>query len=275
MTVHLADPQTPALAAPGEPVRLLRRWVQDYFNRHDAQAARAFIDTGYSLSIGDSLFVGRDEQWLPAVDEQMRQYPGLSMTVHQVVAGADQVAVWFSEHGTSGGCGGRVAVWSGVALYRVHEGRLARCVAQEDYTTRARQLRSGVADAVEPPAAAPWDTQALPPNPAAEDCVRHWLAQDWPATPDGVRCDDEDITGERLRFRVESVDVVEMFSSGADVAFHARQRGRYLGGLRGVAARDRAEALLVNGIVRVAEGRVQCGRVIRDRGGLRSRLSRG
>ena len=275
MTLDRASSNAPGPVGAAEPVRLLRRWVQDYFNRHDVEAARAFIDAGYSLSIGDSLFAGRDEQWLPAVDAQMRQYPGLAMTVHQVVAGADRVAVWFSEHGASGGPAGRVAVWSGVALYRVRDGRLASCIAQEDYTTRARQMRSGVADAVEPPAPAPWDTQALPPDPAAEACVRQWLTQDWPAAPHGVRCDDEHITGEPLRFRVESVEVVEMFSSGAEVAFHARQHGRYLGGLAGVAASDRAEVLLVNGILRVAEGQVRGGRVIRDRGGLRSRLGRG
>ena len=125
------------------------------------------------------------------------------------------------------------------------------------------------------PSVALVNTQALPPDPAAEAGVRQWLTQDWPAAPHGVRCDDEHITGEPLRFRVESVEVVEMFSSGTDVAFHARQHGRYLGGLAGVAASDRAEALLVNGILRVAGGQVQGGRVIRDRGGLRSRLGRG
>ena len=254
------------------PVQLLRRWVQDYFNRHDAAAAREFIDPDYTLAIGDTVFAGRDGQWLPAVDVQMRQYPGLGMTVHQVVAGVDRVATWFSEHGASGGPGGRMAVWSGVAIYRARQGRLVGCVAQEDYTTRARQLRRGVTDPVDPPAAAPWDTQPVAPDTAAEQAARRWLQRDWPVELADVRCDDDHITGEPLRFQVTSVEIVDLFSSGSDVAFAAVQQGRYLGGLPGVAPAESLQALRVNGIVRVADGQVVGGRVIRDRGGLKSRL---
>ena len=40
---------------------LLRRWVNDYFNRHDDAAARAFIAPDYALHIGDVVFAGRDD----------------------------------------------------------------------------------------------------------------------------------------------------------------------------------------------------------------------
>ena len=87
-----------------------------------------------------------------------------------------------------------------------------------------------------------------------------------------MRCDDDHITGQPLQFDVASVDVVDIFSSGDQVAFHVRQQGRYRGGLPGVPARDRLELLNCNGMVWVKDGAVTTGRVIRDRGGLKARL---
>ena len=55
------------------PVQLLRRWVVDYFNSHDRSVACEFILPSYALEIGDYVFAGRDEQWLPAVDQQMQE----------------------------------------------------------------------------------------------------------------------------------------------------------------------------------------------------------
>ena len=250
---------------------LLRRWVVDYFNRHDAAACRQFVSPDYALHIGDVVFAGRDEQWLPAVDKQMRLFPGLGMTVHQTLAGADWAAAWFSEHGASNG---RVACWSGVAIYRSDGARLTGCVAQEDYMTRQRQLKSGVADPVDPPAPAPWDTLALPRDEAAEAAVRRWLTGSWPSAGVGVRCDDEHITGAPLRFEVAEVEIDALYSSGPDVAFHARQTGFYLGGFAGVADFRQPAALHANGILRVGDGRVESGRVIRDRAGLRAALQK-
>lgn len=258
------------------PVQLARRWVVAYFNGQSDAAAREFIAPEYALEIGDHLFDGRDTQWLPAVAQQFAQFPGMGMTVHQVLAGsgdkADRVALWFSEHGASGGPGGPVAVWSGVGIYRASGERLVGCCAQEDYTTRSRQLRSGSCDPVDAPAPAPWDTLPLGANPAAEAVVRDWLQRAWPQAESQVRVDDEHLTGIRLDFEVQATEVVDLFSSGKDVAFHARQRGRYRGGLHGVPVRERLELLHVNGIVRVEGGAVCAGRVIRDRGGLKARL---
>ncbi len=251
-------------------VDLARRWVVDYFNRHDDRAAHAFATPDYTLHIGEYTFAGRDTQWLPAVRKQMDTYPGLGMTVHQVLAGTDpdRVAVLFTQHGASGGAGGRVTCWSGVAIYRSNGQQLTGCVAQEDYVTRQRQLKSGIADTIEAPAPAPWDTPALPADPQAEAVVRAWLTTSWPSNLPGVRCDDEHITGVPLAFEVTSGEITELFSSGSEVAFHVRQTGRYLGGLPGVAPRAQDSVLHCNGIVRVQDGQVVSGRVIRDRIGL-------
>ena len=258
--------------AQASPTDLARRWVVDYFNSHDANAAREFTTPDYTLNIGEYRFAGRDEQWLPAVQKQMDTFPGLGMTVHKVLVGANRVAVVFTQHGASGGTGGRVTCWSGVAIYRSNGQQLCGCVAQEDYMTRQRQLKSGVADAIDTPAPAPWDTAALLSDAHAEAVVRQWLTASWPSTATDVRCDDEHITGIPLVFGVESCEVTELFSSGPEVAFHARQIGRYVGGLPGVEPRPLTSVLHCNGIVRVQDGQVVSGRVIRDRIGLLASL---
>jgi len=250
------------------PLVLLRRWVVDYFNRHDDEATRAFVSPDYALRIGDVVLAGRDEAWLPAVAEQMRAFPGLGMTVHRTLTGENWAAAWFSEHGASKG---RIACWSGVAIYFSDGQRLTSCVAQEDYWTRRRQLLSGVADPVEAPAAAPWDGTTKPRDAIAEQAVRDWLSGDWPSEGSDIRCDDEHIIKTPLRFAVSDCEIDVLLSSGPDVAFHAVQRGVYRGGLDGLAG-EAAGHLHVNGLVRVENGRVVSGRVIRDRAGLRAAL---
>ncbi len=248
---------------------LLRRWVIGYFNAHNAEAARAITAPEYTLSIGDVVFRGRDDAWLPAVDVQMKAYPRLGMTVHQTLAGEGWAAVWFTEHGVTDGRG---AAWSGVGIYRAKGGVLTGCVAQEDYMTRRRQLKSGVADPVDPPALSPWDIQPEPRNPEAEEVVRRWLAKGWPCAEGDVRCDDEHITGEPLRFDAGETHVGELLSSGDHVAFNVRQSGVYRGGLPSPAVGPGAETLDCNGLVKVENGKVVSGRVIRDRMGLWSRI---
>jgi len=253
------------------PVQLMRRWAVDYFNSHDASVAHEFIVPSYTLEIGDHTFAGRDEQWLPAVQQQMEAFPGMGMTVHQLICSHNRVATYFSEHGSSGG---RTAVWSGVGIYRSNGNQLTGCVAQEDYMTRQRQLKSGVSDAVESPSPNPWDTEALASNPEAEAVVRQYLLNAWPVGLSAVRCDDEHITGIPLKFEVTGVEFGELFSSGEYVAFHARQTGFYRGGFAGLQAGEKPMLLNTNGILHVQNAQVVSGRVIRDRLGLKARLQK-
>ena len=253
--------------------RLMRHWVVHFFNAHDASAGRQILTPGYALRVGDQTITGRDAQYLPAVQGQWDQFPGLGMTVHRVLVGADQIALEFTEHGASGGPGGRVACWSGVALYRGNGRQFTACVAQEDYLARHRQLKSGIADPVGPPCAAPWDTLAQDADPRAESVVRRWLERPWPSARADVRCDDEHIAGVApLAFDVHSTEVTDLFSAANGVAFHVVQTGRYLGGLAGVPASTRPSVLYCAGVVSVQGDEVVAGRVIRDRAGLRRSL---
>jgi hypothetical protein len=108
----------------------------------------------------------------------------------------------------------------------------------------------------------------------AEAVVRKYLSQAWPPTLNTVRCDDEHITGVPLVFEVQSVEFTELLSSGDDVAFHARQTGRYQSGFAGMESTTSSMLLNINGILRVQDGQVVSGRIIRDRSGLKARLQK-
>jgi len=252
-------------------LQLLKRWVVNYFNQHSDEAAREFIAPDYKLEIGDVVFAGRDTQWLPAVQQQFKLFPSLSMTVHQAIAGENWAAAWFSEHGASDG---KSACWSGVAIY-IHDGeKLIRCVAQEDYFTRHRQMKSGVSDHLEAPAVAPWDLPQEAPDQDAMAIVSQWLNKSWPPSEKLVRCDDEHITGVPLEFQVTNTVIDELNASGSVVAFHAKQTGIYLKGLSGLEPNQSNAVLHCNGLVRVMDGKVESGRVIRDRVGLKASLKK-
>jgi hypothetical protein len=252
-------------------LQLMKRWVVNYFNQHSDEAAREFIAPDYKLEIGDVVFAGRDTQWLPAVQQQFKLFPSLSMTVHQAIAGENWAAAWFSEHGASEG---KLACWSGVAIYINDGEKLTRCVAQEDYFTRHRQMKSGVSDDLEAPAVAPWDLAQAPPNLDAMAIVSQWLQNSWPPTESSVRCDDEHITGLPLQFQVSETVIHELHASGSTVAFHAKQTGTYLNGLAGIEPHQSNAVLHCNGLVHVRDGKVESGRVIRDRVGLKASLQK-
>jgi hypothetical protein len=256
-------------------VALMRRWVVDFFVSHDTDVCREIMEPEYTLRVGDYIIAGRDEQYVPAIHKQLAQFPGLGMTVHRLLPSGDRIGLHFSEHGASGGAGGRIACWSGIALYRVNGKRFTGCAAEEDYFARRRQLTSGVPDPIDPPTPAPWDSVSRPPDPHAEEVVKQWLHQSWPPTASGVICDDEHLGISPLAFDVAKIEVNELFSAGPDVAFHVKQHGEYVGGLPDIPAGRRAAVLFSSGIVTVADGAVRSGRIIRDRAGLHRALRAG
>ena len=248
-------------------VGLVRRFAVEFMNGHNPDVCRDIMDPDYVLRVGGAVISGRDAEYLPAVQQQLDQFPGMVMTVHEVVYASDQIAIHFSEHGASGGAGGPVAAWQGIALYRGNGSQLTACVAEEDYYARRRQLKSGAVDTVAAPAAAPWDTTPQPPDPAAEAVVRRWLGDDLPAVGQ-VRFDDG-LTP--IQFESDDIEVNEFMSAGDGVAFQVRQTGRYLSGLGDTPASTGAIAFNSVGIVRVADGHIVGGQVIRDRAGLAHR----
>lgn len=252
-------------------VALMRRYVNDYTNRHDTSVCAEIMEPGYTLRMGRHEVAGRDELYIPAARKQFEQFPGLCLTVHEIVTNGERLAMRFSEHGRSARHDGRGAAWTGLGLYRWNGTKLVENLVEQDYLARRRQLASGVPATVEPPALAPWDTTAAGPDPVAETAVREWLAG-WPARPAGVELDDGDPTA---LLREPSTQVDDLFSAGSQVAFRVTRTGTYSGGLDGVVESlvGMPATLHLVGLVTVTDGRVTGGRIVRDRLGLARSLT--
>ena len=157
-------------------VALMRRYCIDYTARHDLSVCDDIMVPGYTLHMGVHHLAGRDEAYKPAAAAQFRQFPGLCLTVNEIICSGDRLALRFTEHGASARHDGARAAWGGIGLYRWDGQRLLENFVEQDYLARRRQLAGDGPDPVEPPAVAPWDTRSVPADPAAEAVVRGWLA---------------------------------------------------------------------------------------------------
>ncbi|MDN5919113.1 MAG: ester cyclase [Pseudonocardia sp.] len=272
----------------GDPfVALMRRYVVDYTNRRDTSVCAEIMEPDYTLRMGPHEVSGRDEAYIPASLKQFTQFPGLGLTVHEVISNGERLALRFSEHGASVRHGGAAAAWTGLGLYRWNGTRLRDNSVEQDYLSRRRQLASGEPATVRPPAVAPWDTPARAADPSAEAVVRAWIAEGLPAGgPPGagsstvgtsLTWDDGGPGSERAVLADPASIVDELFSAGAAVAFRLTCHGRYVGGLGDVtdASAGTPATLHMVGLVHVADGRVVSGHLVRDRLGTARALSTG
>jgi SnoaL-like domain len=248
-------------------VALMRRYCIDYTARHDLSVCDDIMVPGYTLHMGVHDLAGRDEAYKPAAAAQFRQFPGLCLTVSEIICSGDRLALRFTEHGASARHDGALAAWGGIGLYRWDGERLLENYVEQDYLARRRQLAEGRPDPVEPPAVAPWDTRSVPADRAAEEVVRTWLAA---GDLSGVTADDG--RPPHRPIAVSRTEIGVLFSAGPRVAFHAVQHGRLTGDDARFAGDGEAFVHLA-GVVLVDGGRVAGGRVVRDRLGLLRRLA--
>lgn len=258
-----------------EPARLLRGFAVDFLTSHNVSAARALMDPAYQLAIGGHVFCGREESYLPATVALIEQFPGLCVTVHDVILSPDAVAMRFTEHGVSRRHHGRAAAWGGIALFLIEDGRLRHGWANEDYLARKRQLATGVCDPVLAPHPCPWDTLVVDPEETALDAARAWLA-DPAALGHDVAVDEICAGGPRLAelVAIEELDIDVLISAGPRVAFHAHARGRYAGGFPDLARSGPSPVgVSVTGLLTVLDRRVTQAQIAYDRLGLHRRLN--
>lgn len=244
---------------------LVRRWAVDWLCSHDPSVLTDIVSDDYVLKIGSVVIEGR-KAYADAVMGQFEQFPGLVLTVHDVMGNDDRAAVRFTEHGASRVQEGRVAAWGGIAIFRSEGGRLSSTYAEEDYASRRRQLRSGVPDRVESPHPAPWDIAAEPSSREAERVVQAWLRSSPSDLPPGVLIDDQSQGLDPDPFVLTSEPRIdEIFSAGNRVAFHVTQAGEPEGD-------GRVSTLRLAGMVTVRDGEVVSGRLVRDRLGAERRV---
>jgi hypothetical protein len=258
--------------------RLLRGFATDFLSSHDLSVVPRIMCPDYCLSIGGHLLNGRDDEYLPPTAAQLDQFPGLNVTVHDVVLGENALAMQFTEHGASRQHGGRGAAWRGITLFETDGERLWRGWAEEDYFARKRQLASGICDSVDAPHSMPWDAKQGSPNIAAEELARQWLGQfdqvvrfpcaKW-MTSDGPQPEDLIV--------VESTDIDALFSAGDRIAFHLQHQGAYRGGFDDVKTISGGQSITLRaaGLLTVRNGEVVHARITWDRLGLHRELKYG
>ena len=253
---------------------LLRGFAVDFITGHDIKVAKRIMAPEYCLSIGGHLLNGRDAEYLPPTAAQIHQFPGLCVTVHDVIYGDNALAMKFTEHGASARDAGRAATWRGITLFRTDGERLRSGWAEEDYFARKRQLTTGVCDDVDPPHPTPWDVQPAAPDPDSEAAARRWLCnQEEQARLPGVdwlsQVGSEDPLPEAL-VEIESTTIDALFSAGDRVAFHLEHEARYRGGFADIDPSQVGRLVTVRaaGMLTVRGGTVVDASVTTDRLGL-------
>jgi predicted ester cyclase len=260
-------------SAPSSFVALMRRYCLDYTNRHDVTQVPGIMEPDYTLRMGQHVLSGRDDMYVPAASAQFRQFPGLCLTVHQIVSNGERLAMRFSEHGRSVKHANQTAAWSGIGLYHWNGTKLTANAVEQDYYSRKLQLDGAPADPIEPPATAPWDVVDVAANPGAEAVARTLLESGEATTV--LNTDDAWFRASaQPRFTDATYRVDDIFSAGDDVAFRVVVDGTYAGGLPEAEAHvgKRTQHYYV-GVASVAGGTVAAGRIITDRLGLVRRLA--
>jgi hypothetical protein len=246
-------------------LRLMKHYVMDYTNSHDQSETVPIMEPDYMLRMGPHFVQGRDTQYHAATRKQMDQFPGLMLTVHEIWTSGERLMMRFSEHGASLKHGGAQCAWGGIGLYEWNGEKLIRNHVEQDYYSRAQQLKRGSPNPVEGPAVAPWDGVAEAPDAAAVDVVRDWLESGALAKTPGVLCDDA-WTGTQVGEVLDQtgIEINDLFSCGPHVGFHALQRGTVRADFDPSLAGKEGEMYMA-GIVHVAGGTVASGRIIRNR----------
>ena len=256
--------------------RLLRGFAIDFLTAHNPAAAEWVMDPAYCLSIGGYLLDGRDGSYLPATLAQLEQFPGLCVTVHDVILGEGAMAMRFTEHGVSILAPGHAAAWGGVTLFRTSQGRLRQGWAEEDYFARKRQLKSGLCDKILPPHQSPWDVPVLAPDTATEAAARDFLA-----APGALLerrnvetiCSGGPAFGQLIVPTGLTIDT--LFTAGNRAGFHVACHGSYAGGFADIepAFIGQPVSLLMAGMMTLDEkGGVSRVQVAADRLGLHRKL---
>ena len=256
-------------------VALMRRYCIDYTSSHDQAVCDEIMAPEYVVHIS-GFDLPRDAAYKPAVTRVFARFPGLQLQVHELITNGDRLAMRFSEHGAASDADGRLAAWGGIGLYRWNGKQLLENFVEQDFLAQEEQLATGVAAPLEPPHLDPWlTTRAQPADRQAEAAARAWLARgDLRAAARAV-VDGSWYTPAESPLDVEKVEVNDLFSAGARVAFHVTQHGRYRGGLRGAdpAWAGRAAGLRCVGLADVEGGEVRVVRAITDRLGFRAALA--
>lgn len=180
-------------------VDLVRRWAEDWLGNADASVAPEILGEEYTLHIGGFELGPRDTYVAAVVSQLFEKWPGLKITVNELIFNGERVAARLTQSGADARSGAEAA-WPIVTLFFAPaDGKLTGGWAEEDYLSRTQQVKSGEPAPIPAAAPDPWNTPAVPADDEAEAVVRAWL-------------------------EAQDMQVDDLFSAGPRVAFHAVRR---------------------------------------------------
>jgi hypothetical protein len=244
----------------------LRRYSFAYTAAHDPAVCDELMVEDYTLYMGEFVISGRDRNYKPAAIKQLQLFPGLGMSVHDLLVTPERAALQFSEYGRSA-ITGTTAAWAGVSMYHWDGDRLTDCRVEQDYYARRAQLTTGRPNVVESPAHDPWAVPIEEPNPRVEQTARAWVAGNGIAALDIGALDDEPVAPpSRIVLDEPDYQILDCFSGADRAAFHCTAGGIVAQWPGAPAELIGAPAVVYySGIARFEGGTVTGARVISDR----------
>ena len=133
---------TPAQTTPEDNRALIRRWIDQGFNNKD-------------LTVVDEIFasdivINGQGVGLSGLKKSMSRFitafPNLRVTIAEVVAEGDKVAIWYTVQGTQTGefegirATGKPVRWTGADFFRIVKGKIVECRFVDDSLGLMRQL---------------------------------------------------------------------------------------------------------------------------------------
>ena len=133
---------TPAQRNPEDYKALVRRWIDQGFNKRDLTVVDAIF-------IPEVIINGQRVGGLglkKSMSRFLSAFPNLRVTITEIVAEGDKVVIWYSVQGTQSGefdgirATGKQVQWIGADLFRIMNGKIVECLFVDDSLGLLRQL---------------------------------------------------------------------------------------------------------------------------------------
>jgi steroid delta-isomerase-like uncharacterized protein len=131
---------------PGPAAAIVRRYLEDGLGGGDAAVVRQLRSPAIAWHGGPLGEAHGAEELARRLEPVHAAFPDLSVTIEELISGADTVAARMTLAATHSGhffgvpATGRRVTWSAMSIYRVEDGRIAEQWLEEDWASVLAQL---------------------------------------------------------------------------------------------------------------------------------------
>ena len=125
---------------------LVRRWIEEGFNKRDVRIADDLFVQGF---IVNGQKIGR-EGLKHSMTRHLTAFPDLRVVINEIIAEGDKVVIWYTVQGTQKGefdgvpATGKQVNWVGADLFHIVAGKIVEARFVDDSLGRLRQLGATV-----------------------------------------------------------------------------------------------------------------------------------